>query len=146
MLCHMKKLAICLLLALGPVCHASITTNNSVDPTCPVRFKSAWIPYTLGLEKALYIHYFNQSTKRIIGIKFGFDMMDAVGDFTPYPEDLTSNDSVKPSKSGSASYNIYDDSSDDGLRIYTKKVLFDDGTTWEDDGKMHCSYVDVEKR
>ena len=143
MLCHMKKLAICLLLILGPACHASNpnVTNNSVDPTCPVRFKSLTIYEGLGVKHTLFVSYFNQSPKRIIGMEFGFDIMDAVGDFTPYTADLTSDDSVKPGKSDRNSYTIYDNSGDDGLRIYIKKVLFDDRTTWEDDGKMHCSYV-----
>jgi hypothetical protein len=126
-------------------CLASVK-NTSTASSCPVRITQAYFLGSRGIERTFYLSYLNQSEKIVIGAKFGFDLLDGVGDFHPYASDLTTSRKTKVGKRNlNTTFAIYDNP-DAGMRVYAKKVAFDDGTTWTDDGSMRCQYAEDSRR
>jgi hypothetical protein len=121
---------------------ADNTTNNNA--ACPVEIQSFGSVFStqrsaLGNYEA---RYRNKSTKTIIGVKFGIELMDAVGDFRPTVAGIDYAGKLEPTKKAHVTGNIieYVNTHKDypGERLTVVKVAFNDGTTWSDDGKGTC--------
>lgn len=89
----------------------------------------------------VYIYYVNKSAKKVVGVKFGLDLMDSTNDWSEYPENFSTSYTLKPGSSGDdPEWAVYPDQTS-ATRVYVLKVAFDDGTTWTDDGTKACQYV-----
>ena len=83
----------------------------------------------------------NNSNKKIVGAKIHMVYYDAVGDPKDNGIDYTSDGKLNPNKKSLYVWKtrfLVDDSSQ-GATAWVMKVLFDDGSTWEDDGTKACS-------
>lgn len=111
---------------------------------CPVQVTKA---FTRGVYResggrlsfpSMVIHFTNVSDKVIVGTKFSAYYTNAVGDKRESVNTFTTGDTVKPGKSKRVEFNQYDTNSIKAPSVYVLKVKFQDGTTWEDDGKRSC--------
>jgi hypothetical protein len=136
-----------LLIAVCTPCVARVKiANTSTDPSCPVQITEGfvWASPTLGVERRFEIDFENQTTKVILGANFGLDIMDGVGDFHPYLTDYTVGTKTKVGKKNFNNFfALYTEAGTRvlGTRLYLKKVAFDDGSVWVDDGSKKCSYT-----
>jgi hypothetical protein len=64
--------------------------------------------------------------------------MDAVGDEHDPMQTYTSDKHLKPSEKKSATFETPPYDNVKGFRAWTRKILFGDGSTWEDDGSHSC--------
>lgn len=120
--------------------------NTSTSSACPIEILDAAVvePSVTGSIPSGYrvlVDFQNQSTKKIIGVSFGLDLMDAVGDWSSYPTNLLMEANLKPGKKNINNGWPIAPGQASGGRIYVKKIAFEDGTTWEDDGTKKCQYV-----
>ena len=125
-------------------CAASTTENTTTASGCPVNIYRSHIWYKdseRSLELKLWFR--NTSQKAIIGTKFGLELMDATGDFSPYITDETDPEKVKPNGSEMARWPLLTINNEShGYRLTVKKVAFSDGTVWEDNGTSQCRVVE----
>jgi len=106
-------------------------TANSVLTVC----------LSSGGHPSLLLVYRNTSPKKIIGIRFGVSFTDSLGDFNESVYDYDAQASLKPGKKTNSEW-------EDGVyvgqiqkvkaRVWLKKIKFEDGTTFTDDGKKAC--------
>jgi hypothetical protein len=85
----------------------------------------------------------NQTEKRVIAVKVGFDGFDAALDKHEFPETYASAVNLKPEREAKPIWSVEDATFAvniaSGVRVYLLKLLFADGSTWRDDGTQSCS-------
>ena len=85
----------------------------------------------------------NQTEKRVIAVKVGFDGFDAARDKHEFPETYASAVSLKPEREAKPIWQVEDAgfalNIASGVRVYLLKLLFADGSDWRDDGTKSCS-------
>lgn len=118
---------------------AATTTNTTTDKSCPVQIIRNELRERAG-EYTLSLRYGNRGASKLVGAKFSLDLMDATRDWTPYLNDLTASEQVSVRHMGDSSWDLllYNQSVA-GYRVTLKKLAFDDGTSWEDDGTKKCN-------
>lgn len=142
----MKTIVFPLLLLLATPCLAKTKiTNTSTSSACPIKITEGFAWPGDGVERRFEIDYVNQSSQVVLGANFGLDMMDGVGDFTPYLTDFTVGTKTKVGKKNFNNFfNLFTESGTRvlGTRLWVKKVAFADGTSWVDDGSKKCQYTE----
>jgi hypothetical protein len=138
----MKSIAAFALFICALPCMARISvTNTSKDAGCPIALDPLLWPGD-GVARRYQIYYRNKTDKVVIGANFGLEMMDAVGDFSPYLTDFTLAGKTKPTKQNGGDFTVYTNGAKIiGYRLYVKKVAFADGSTWVDAGTKTCQYT-----
>ncbi len=120
-------------------------TPQQATQSCPVKVTLVRPRYKyVTHDTRIHIRALNDSTKVVIGVKFGLYTLDAVNDKHEYPEMLVLSDSYKPAKEASEDFTVTLQSEAEGARgaiVWTQKVLFADGTSWEDDGSRSCQLL-----
>lgn len=86
----------------------------------------------------LTVKWKNISSKEIAGIKFGIAWIDAVGDQHPAHTGFTGEDKVKPGQTKKYQWDIPLNQDETRAEGWLTKVLFKDGTVWEDNGTHSC--------
>jgi hypothetical protein len=118
-------------MAVAQTCPVQIETIHTLDMAYgDVHFKAKWK---------------NVSDKQIVGAKFNATFFDATGDRHDVIEDWTTDQKVKPGQSKSSSwpdgYYIRSYGHHAKVEIWPQKIVFADGTKWEDDGSASCKGV-----
>ena len=122
----------------------SCLAEAQAPPNCPVEIKNSGTgptfnqPYPRGFS----VNFVNQASSKLIGVKFSLEFMDAVGDFHAYIFPLTASVGEKPGKGtsvGGALNEAAAPQSYRGYRVTLEKAAFEDGTTWQDDGRKSCA-------
>lgn len=135
----MKLIAVVMILV--GLCTASDTSS------CPVHIIGAAAGYAdaeCPYRTCLWINMENQQAKKVVGAKFGVQFIDAVGDPHESIFHYTSNDSVKPSKKHMYQWVLTGTDAQDvsnGASAWVEKLLFEDGSKWEDDGNKRCQWT-----
>jgi hypothetical protein len=93
----------------------------------------------------MFLELANTTEKKIVGAKFDVQYVDSVGDVHESVFHYTSTDTVKPNKKHRYSWlaehwDVQD--SNGGTIAWIHKLLFDDGSTWEDHGVRTCMGMD----
>jgi hypothetical protein len=81
----------------------------------------------------------NTSDKKIVDAEFGMTYLDAVGDPVNNVLDYSNDAKVKPGKDKTYIWTKKDSGRHSGSIAWVKKILFEDGSTWSDDGSKSCS-------
>jgi hypothetical protein len=141
------KLVSFLLLATA-YCAASTSENTTTAPGCPVNIYRTNVRHQGTDHQSLEVRYINSTDKVIIGAKFSVDLMDATGDFTEYLTDFTHSARMKPKDRELPEWDLTFtlNPSTPGFRVTVKKIAFNDGTTWQDDGTSQCRVVEDYRR
>jgi len=146
----MKGVILAFAVLFAPCTFAKVVENTSASAGCPVEIRDFGVARPLGgtsdalghvWEGNFSVHFKNSSERQILGIKFGVDVMDGVGDFRPALFDVSySGGRVGPGKKGDDRWRVpeWNDGEPAGSRLWVKKVAFTDGTTWVDDGTKSC--------
>jgi hypothetical protein len=89
------------------------------------------------------VHLVNQTEKRLIAVKVGFDGRDAAWDNHEFPETYASAVSLRPEREAKPIWRVEDATfalnTASGVRVYLLKLMFADGSIWRDDGTKSCS-------
>ena len=89
------------------------------------------------------MHLVNQTEKRVIAVKVGFEGFDAAMDKHEFPETYASALSLRPEREAKPIWRVEDatfaHNTVSGVRVYLLKVMFADGSYWKDDGTKSCS-------
>jgi hypothetical protein len=78
------------------------------------------------------IEYRNDSNKEITAVKFTVTFLDAVNDKHEMPYSYTSDKKLKPGKTYTATWQNLTNTRAKRMEAKVTKVLFADGTTWEE--------------
>ena len=83
----------------------------------------------------------NDTQKVVVGAKFGAYTLDAVKDRHEYPQSFVNEYKHKPGKDVGSLENlslINRADAEGGAIVWVQKVLYADGTKWEDNGTRSC--------
>jgi hypothetical protein len=87
------------------------------------------------------VHLVNQTEKRVIAVKVAFEGFDAAMD--EFPGTYASAVSLRPEREAKPIWPVEDATfalnTARGLRVYLLKLMFADGSYWQDDGTKSCS-------
>lgn len=124
---------------------ATRETAAAASRTCPI----AWDginPHTRSSSfktifvDALSLRYKNTTDQQITGIKFRVVFTDATGDAHEWSQNLIDTHGARPGKVETREWDtIGAEAMDAKAQVWPIKVMFKDGTTWEDDGSKQCA-------
>jgi hypothetical protein len=136
----MKPIFVAALLLSSANCIASTVENTTTNAGCPISIHQSRIMFRVERNaQVLKIAYRNVSPVYIIGAKFGLELMDSTGDFSPYLTDESDSERVKPNGNSVPTWDLLTiNRESSGYRITVLKVAFSDGTVWQDDGTNKC--------
>jgi hypothetical protein len=121
----------------------NIENTTLLNPACPATLTGVYAD-SLGKGKGrVSVHLVNQTEKRVIAVKVGFDGFDAALDKHEFPDTYASAVSLKPEREAKPVWPVEDaaftPNTASGVRVYLLKLLFADGSSWRDDGTKSCS-------
>jgi hypothetical protein len=134
----MKVLAV-LIILVGTVC-AEEQCPLQITRVMPDYVGFASIPPCRHIRQCDAVEVINKTDKKIVGSKFKMIYLDAVGDPVDTGVDYTSEGKIKVGKKEVFVWNtkfLINDKSQ-GAIAWVEKVLYEDGTTWEDTGSRKC--------
>lgn len=131
------------------VLSAALLGQATAQSGCPVDIDSPSHTRLKPFGTHVTVRYKNVSDKVMIGVKLGLELLDDVGDAHDVFANIASSRKREPSKSNTIIADILlldvppppwkrDNVQRNGLRAYLVKVLYEDGTVWEDDGTHSC--------
>lgn len=110
--------------------------------TCDLKFYKVTTRWDLPTHSVqLFFASKNDTPKVVVGAKFGVYTLDAVKDKHEYPLALVNEYKHKPGKDVADFESlslIGREDAEGGAIVWVQKVLYADGTTWEDDGSRSC--------
>ena len=119
----------------------NIENTTFLNPACPATLTGVYAD-SKGKGR-VSVHLVNQTEKRVIAVKVGFDGFDAALDKHEFPETYASAVSLKPEREAKPIWHVEDTTFAvniaSGLRVYLLKLMFADGSIWRDDGTKSCS-------
>ncbi|HEV2275004.1 MAG TPA: hypothetical protein VGR96_12610 [Acidobacteriaceae bacterium] len=122
---------------------ANIDNTTMLNPACPVTLTGIYAgsPGRGGTDVS--VHFVNASERRVIAVKFGFTGLDATRDAHDFSEPYALAVNLKPRKEARPIWRVQDEDfqgdTASGARVYLMKVVYANGSTWEDDGTRSCS-------
>jgi hypothetical protein len=140
-------LAICLLSAFtanAKAANALVVDNTTItNKSCPIWIQSFGAVFSTQRSALgnFEVRFKNQSDKVVIGVTFGIEIMDSVGDFHSTIRGVDFSGKMNPTKGAHISGNIYEYfqlKGYPGERLHLNKVAFGDGSVWSDDGTGIC--------
>ena len=87
------------------------------------------------------LSFTNLTTKKIVKAKFGLILIDSDGTKDPYGQGLSFTAGADPGKVTYSEWPLQLDKIDinhQGETVYLKSAVFEDNTTWQDDGSQRC--------
>jgi len=121
----------------------NIENTTLLNPACPATFTGVYADSPSKGKGRVSVHLVNQTEKRVIAVKVGFDGFDAALDKHEFPETYASAVSLKPEREAKPIWHVEDATFAlniaSGVRVYLLKLLFADGSNWRDDGTKSCS-------
>jgi hypothetical protein len=121
----------------------NIENTTLLNPACPATFTGVYADSPAKGKGRVSVHLVNQTEKRVIAVKVGFDGFDAALDKHEFAETYASAVSVKPEREAKPIWHVEDEAfalnTASGVRVYLLKLVFADGSNWRDDGTKSCS-------
>jgi hypothetical protein len=119
----------------------NIENTTFLNPACPATFTGV---YAGSKEKGrVSVRLVNQTEKRVIAVKVGFEGFDAALDKHEFAETYASAVSLRPEREAKPIWRVEDATfalnTASGVRVYLLKLLFANGSYWKDDGTKSCS-------
>lgn len=119
----------------------NIENTTFLNPACPATFTGVYADAKA--KGRVSVHLVNQTDKRVIAVKVGFEGFDAALDKHEFPETYATAVSLKPEREAKPIWRVEDPSfarnTASGVRVYLLKLMFADGSHWGDDGTKSCS-------
>jgi hypothetical protein len=106
---------------------------------CPVTLEKAIVFPKTGYFS---VHGTNRSDKQIKAIEFGALLYNAMNDARDPGWQLVSSEKVKPGKEFKVKWDTvfrYHEESRGGAKAWVKRILFEDGSEWKDNGNQQCA-------
>jgi hypothetical protein len=121
----------------------NIENTTFLNPACPATLTGVYADSPRKGTGRVSVHLVNQTEKRVIAIKVGFDGLDAARDKHEFPETYASAVSLRPEREAKPIWRVEDATfarnTASGVRVYLLKLMFADGSNWSDDGTRSCS-------
>jgi hypothetical protein len=143
-------LLLTILLWLSPLGHSevgpfdrNVENTTLLNPACPATLTGVYADSAKHRESRVSVHLINQTEKRLIAVKVGFDGRDAAWDNYEFSGTYASAVSLRPEKEAKPIWRVEDETfalnTASGVRVYLLKLMFADGSVWQDDGTKSCS-------
>jgi hypothetical protein len=121
----------------------NIENTTLLNPACPATLTGVYADSPGKGKGRVSVHLVNQTEKRVIAVKVGFDGFDAAMDKHEFSETYASAVNLKPEREAKPIWQVQDGAFAlniaSGVRVYLLKLLFADGSNWRDDGTKSCS-------
>jgi hypothetical protein len=121
----------------------NIQNTTFLNPACPATLTGVYADSPAKGEGRVSVHLVNQTEKRVIAVKVGFDGFDAALDKHAFPETYASAVSLRPEREAKPIWRVEDETfarnTASGVRVYLLKLMFADGSNWSDDGTQSCA-------
>jgi hypothetical protein len=121
----------------------NVENTTLLNPACPATFTGVYADSPRHRQGRVSVHLVNQTEKRLIAVKVGFDGRDAAWDNHEFPETYASAVSLRPEREAKPIWRVEDATFAlniaSGVRVYLLKLMFADGSIWRDDGTKSCS-------
>ena len=121
----------------------NIENTTLLNPACPATLTGVYASSQGERNGRVSVHLVNQTEKRVIAVKVGFDGFDAAHDKHEFPETYASAVSLKPEREAKPIWRVEDATfavnTASGVRVFLLKLMFADGSYWKDDGTKSCS-------
>jgi hypothetical protein len=136
------------LLSLGGQAKTSMFDNNVnnttlLNPDCPLMLAGIYQDSALSKRNRVSVHFVNQTESRVIGVKVGFGGRDAVWDVETLLKTYSVVVDLRPHRTDAPIWKVNDPDFEantaGGISVYLIKVMFENGSTWKDDGTRSCS-------
>ena len=128
-----------------PDFETNVLNSTVLNPDCPLTLAGIYQDRASSKRNRVSVHLSNQSDRRVIGVKVGFDGLDAVQDEHPFAKTFALALDLRPNRTGNPVWRVNDPDFEadtaGGIRVYLVKVVFGNGATWEDDGSRTCSLM-----
>ena len=119
----------------------NVENTTFLNPACPATLTGVYAD-SKGRGR-VSVHFVNQTEKRVIAVKVGFEGFDAALDKHEFPGTYASAVSLRPEREAKPIWPVEDATfalnTARGLRVYLLKLMFADGSYWQDDGTKSCS-------
>jgi hypothetical protein len=119
----------------------NVENTTFLNPACPATLTGVYAD-SKGKGR-VSVHLVNQTEKRVIAVKVGFEGFDAALDKHEFPGTYTSAVSLRPEREAKPIWPVEDATfalnTASGVRVYLLKLMFADGSYWKDDGTKSCS-------
>jgi hypothetical protein len=115
-----------------------LLTATAVAAECPIAIEKV-VPFPRSAGFA--VRYRNTSDKTVKAAEFHARTFDAVGDPHDVYGKLIDSHPVKPGKLSNGKWDVvfpFVENSRGGAEAYLQKLIYEDGTKWEDDGSKAC--------
>jgi hypothetical protein len=146
------KIALFCLLLLWPPFHASsedtrfdknVENTTFLNPACPAMLTGVYADSSKRTKGRVSVHLVNETERRVVAIKVGLNGFDAARDAHEFKETYASAVSLKPEREAKPIWYVEDENFAvniaSGVRVYLLKLIFADGSIWQDDGTKSCS-------
>jgi hypothetical protein len=125
----------------NPLFDRNVENTTFLNPACPATLTGVYAD-SKGKGR-VSVHFVNQTEKRVIAVKVGFEGFDAALDKHEFPGTYASAVSLRPEREAKAIWRVEDETfalnTARGVRVYLLKLMFADGSYWKDDGTNSCS-------
>jgi hypothetical protein len=122
---------------------ANVSNTTLLNPDCPLTLAGISMDRASSRGNRVSVLFENESDKRVIGIKVGFDGLDAVKDLHPLAKPFSLAVDLLPNRTDGPVWALNDPdfaaNTAGGIRVYVIKIMFQNGATWQDDGSQACS-------
>lgn len=120
-----------------------IENTTLLNPACPLTLTGIFADKPGRKETRVSVHFVNQTDKRIIAVKVGLLGLDATRDKHEFPEEYALSVNLRPEKEAKPTWVVADSefgiNTASGASVYLGKLMFADGSMWQDDGSRSCS-------
>jgi hypothetical protein len=122
---------------------ANVSNSTMLNPSCPITLTGIYAGPPGHNGTLVSVHFVNQSDKRLIAAKVGLIGFDATWDRHLFPEEYAIAVDLKPQREARPIWRVREDEfandTAGGASVYLAKLMFSDGSTWQDDGTKSCS-------
>jgi hypothetical protein len=122
---------------------ANVSNSTMLNPSCPVTLTGIYADSPSRGGTRVSVHFVNQSDKRLIAAKVGLVGFDAARDRHEFPEQYALAVNLKPQREARPIWRVREDEfandTAGGASVYLVKLMYSDGSTWQDDGTKSCA-------
>jgi hypothetical protein len=129
--------------AKSPKFDENVKNTTLLNPECPLLLTGIYQDSARNKRNRVSVRFFNQSKERVIGIKVGFDGLDAVWDSHDISKTFALAVDLRPKHNDAPVWRVndldFEANTAGGIRVFILKIMFEDGSIWKDDGTQKCS-------
>jgi hypothetical protein len=122
---------------------SNVSNSTLLNPECPLMLSGIYQDSASSTRNRVSVHFVNETDRRVIGVKVGFEGRDAVWDVQTILETYSVVVDLRPHRTDAPIWKVNDQdfkaNTAGGITVYLIKVMFENGSAWKDDGTRSCA-------